>query len=131
MLVENDCALVTGNDLLQAFDRAMLDLLKDQKVLSRPAKCLWVHESDKVLIYTKGDLVFAFNFHPEKSFEGYRIPAEKKGSYQVLLSSDSASYGGFSRVDESVKYKTFADKNGQNGFLCYLPARSAIVFKKK
>lgn len=116
---------------LREFDEAMIELLKEQKVLNRPAKCLWVHQDDKVLIYTKGDLIFAFNFHPEKSFEGYRIPAEKKGNYQVLLSSDSAVYGGFSRIDESVKYKTFADKDGQNGFLCYLPNRSAIVFKKK
>ena len=116
---------------LRKFDEAMIALLKEQKVLSRPAKCLWVHQDDKVLIYTKGDLIFAFNFHPEKSFEGYRIPAEKKGTYQVLLSSDSAVYGGFSRIDEDVKYKTFADENSQNGFLCYLPNRSAIVFKKK
>ena len=116
---------------LRDFDEAMIALLKEHKVLTRPAKCLWVHQDDKVLIYTKGDLIFAFNFHPEKSFEGYRIPAEKKGNYQVVLSSDSAVYGGFSRIDESVKYKTFADKNGQNGFLCYLPNRSAVVFKKK
>ena len=116
---------------LRSFDEAMIDLLKDHKVLTRPAKCLWVHQEDKVLIYTKGDLIFAFNFHPEKSFEGYRIPAEKKGTYQAILSSDSASYGGFSRIDENVKYKTFTDENDQNGFLCYLPNRSAVVFKKK
>ena len=110
---------------LNDFDKAMLDLLKREKTLSKPSVCLSIHEDDKVLIFEKGNLVFAFNFHPEKSFDGYPVPAAKVGTYKVILSSDDGVFGGFDRVDKSVRY-TAQD----NGFRCYLPNRSAIVFKK-
>ena len=122
-------SLVDNPDLryreLNDFDKAMLDLLKREKTLSKPSVCLTVHEDDKVLIFEKGNLVFAFNFHPEKSFDGYPVPAAKVGTYKVILSSDDGVFGGFDRVDKSVRY-TAQD----NGFRCYLPNRSAIVFKK-
>ena len=31
------------------------------------------HEEDKLIIYEKGRLMFAFNFHHTKSFENYRV----------------------------------------------------------
>ena len=110
---------------LNDFDKAMIALLKRERTLTKPSVCLWVHEDDKVLIYEKGNLVFAFNFHPEKSFDGYPIPVNADGTYKVILSSDDGVFGGFDRVDTAVRYQA----NGQ-GFRCYLPHRSAIVFKK-
>ncbi len=107
------------------FDKGMVDLLKREKTLSKPSVCLSIHEDDKVLIYEKGNLLFAFNFHPEKSFGGYPIPAAKAGTYKVILSSDDGVFGGFDRVDKAVRYTA-----QENGFRCYLPNRSAIVFKK-
>ena len=62
---------------LNHFDKAMIDLLKNEKVLSLKTKCRWLHNDDKIIMYTKGDLAFAFNFHPEKSFDGYFVPVEK------------------------------------------------------
>lgn len=107
------------------FDKAMLSLLQREKTLTNPPVCLSVHEDNKLLVYEKGNLVFAFNFHPEKSFDGYPIPVSKPGNYKVLLSSDDGLFGGFDRVDKSVQYE--AD---DHGFRCYLPNRSAIIFKK-
>ncbi len=107
------------------FDKAMLSLLQRERTLSKPSVCLTIHEDDKVLIYEKGNLVFAFNFHPEKSFDGYPIPVNKVGNYKVILSSDDGVFGGFDRVDKSVRYTA---ESGM--FRCYLPNRSAIVFKK-
>lgn len=107
------------------FDKAMLSLLQREKTLTKVPVCLTVHEDDKVLIYEKGGLVFAFNFHPEKSFGDYPIPVSKAGHYKVVLSSDDGVFGGFNRVDKSVRYTADND-----GFRCYLPNRSAIVFKK-
>ena len=106
------------------FDRAMIQLLKQQRLLTKKADCRKVHEDDKILIYTKGNLLFAFNFHPEKSFDGYPIPADA-GTYRVIFNSDDGKFGGFNRVDATVRYT--ADTNG---FSCYLPNRTAIVFKK-
>ncbi|MBR6533803.1 MAG: alpha amylase C-terminal domain-containing protein [Clostridia bacterium] len=115
---------------LNDFDKAMLDLLKKGKILKLIAQNRWMHEDDKVLVYTKGDYVFIFNFHPTKSFDGYFIPVEKNGVYKTVLTTDDGVFGGYSRVDTDYKYK--AEKTPANwcGFKCYLPNRTAIVLKK-
>ena len=82
-------------------------------------------------IYTKGDTVFIFNFHPTKSFEGYFVPVGEKGTYQVVLTTDSSTFGGFSRVDTSAEYQAETTPADWIGFPCYLPNRCAIVLKKK
>ena len=84
-----------------------------------------------MLIYTKGDFVFIFNFHPTKSFDGYFVPVGDEGTYSVVLSSDDGQFGGFSRVDTTTKYEAFTTPIGWHGFKCYLPSRSAIVMKKE
>ena len=128
-------SLVDNNELryreLNDFDKEMVKLLKDNGLLSKKAECKWIHEDDKIIIFTKGDFIFAFNFHPTKSFDGYFVPVSKSGNYEVALSSDSGEFGGFSRVDTDHVYKTYKTSDKQLGFNCYLPNRSAIVFKKK
>lgn len=128
-------SLVDNPDLryreLNSFDKAMIKLLKKENLLDIPAENRWLHQDDKIIIYTKGDLVFIFNFHPTKSFDGYFVPVGKKGTYKVVLSSDSGEFGGFDRVDTSVQYKTVTTPADWIGFPCYLPNRSAIVLKKK
>ena len=115
---------------LDKFDKAMVKLLKKGDILNKDAVNRWVHQDDKLIIYTKGDYVFIFNFHPEKSFDGYFVPVGEKGTYKVALTTDSAEFGGFSRVDTSVKYKTMTTPAGWLGFKCYIPNRCAIVLKK-
>ncbi len=116
---------------LNAFDKAMVKLLKKDDLLSVPAENRWQHQDDKILIYTKGDTVFVFNFHPTRSFDGYFIPVGAKGTYKVVLSTDDGEFGGFSRVDTAQKYKATTTPAGWVGFNCYLPCRSAMVFKKQ
>jgi 1,4-alpha-glucan branching enzyme len=115
---------------LNDFDKAMIDLLKNEKVLSLKTKCRWLHNDDKIIMYTKGDLAFAFNFHPEKSFDGYFVPVEKEGYYEPILTSDDGVFGGYSRVPTDCKYKAYKTPAGWVGFNCYIPNRSVIVFKK-
>ncbi len=116
---------------LYDFDKAMIKLLKDEDLLNLQAENRWLHQDDKMLIYTKNDLVFIFNFHPTKSFDGYFVPVGSKGKYRVVLSSDDRKFGGFSRVDTSVQYETFTTPIGWHGFKCYIPNRTAIVLKKE
>ena len=127
-LVDNDA--LRYNDL-NNFDEAMIKLLKDEQLLGKSVENRWMHQDDKVLIYTKGDVVFAFNFHPSKSFEGYFVPLGNGGTYRIVLSTDDNEFGGFSRVDKAVKYKTFKTGDNRIGFTCYLPCRTAIVFKRE
>ena len=116
---------------LNEFDRAMVDLLKNERTLTKGPNLLWIHEDDKVIVYEKGGLVFAFNFHPTKSYDAYPLAMPKTGKYKIVLSSDAPEFGGHSRIDLQYVYTAEEQDNGRTGFKCYLPSRSAMVFKKK
>ncbi len=108
---------------LNAFEKAMVQLAKDSKVLGSSDRQLLLHNDDKVLVYEKGDAIFVFNLHRSKSFEGYPIPAPEKGDYQVVMSTDDFCFGGQGRV----YHQTYT---AENSFRLYLPSRTAIVLKK-
>ena len=57
------------------------------------------------MIYSKGDYLFAFNFDPHASYEGYFIPCPE-GRYQAVLSTDEECFGGHGRVDKNYVYTT-------------------------
>lgn len=126
-LVENDTLHYCE---LNAFDKAMLKLLKSQKLLDIKAEERWIHQEDKLIIFTKGDTVFIFNFNPTRSFDGYFIPVGLSGKYKVILSTDDKEFGGQSRIDAKCVYKTVTTPDDWIGFKCYLPCRSAMVLKK-
>ncbi|MBO5352807.1 MAG: alpha amylase C-terminal domain-containing protein [Lachnospiraceae bacterium] len=115
---------------LNDFDKAMIALIKENDLLSRQPVNRWMHQDDKIIMYTKDDVAFAFNFHPTKSFENYFVPVSDDGTYEVVLTSDDGVYGGFNRVDTSVRYETYRTPDNWVGFNCYLPNRSVIVFRK-
>ena len=94
---------------LNNFDKAMINLLKNNQLLSIQPINRWIHQEDKIIIFTKKDFLFAFNFHPNKSFEGYFLPVgkENRGKYQSILSSDDGMFGGFGRIDTTIIYNTY------------------------
>ncbi len=126
--------LVDNEDLryceLNRFDKEMIKLITKEDLLEKPALNKWLHNDDKIIIYIKGDIVFAFNFHPNKSFNGYFVPVDTLGDYKVIMSSDDGSFGGFNRIDKSHIYTAEKTPDDWIGFPCYLPSRSAIVLKK-
>ncbi len=128
-------SLVDNPDLryreLNSFDKAMIEFIKKEKVLKRQAVNRWVHEDDNVLIYTKDDLVFIFNFHPTKSFDGYFVPVGLEGVYKVALSTDDGVFGGYSRIDKNYEYKAESTSSDLCGFKYYLPSRTAVVLKRE
>ena len=107
----------------------MISVLKDNDILSKQAVNKWLHQEDKIIIFEVGDTVFAFNFNASRSFDGYFIPVSKEGKYKVILSSDDGAFGGHSRADTSAEYQAFKTPADWVGFNCYLPSRTAIVFK--
>lgn len=115
---------------LNDFDHDMIGLLKSEKLLGIKAESRWIHQEDKIIIYNKGDVIFAFNFNPHKSFEGYFVPVVNEGRYKVVLSTDDGCFGGFDRIDKNYIYYAVKTSMDRVGFKCYLPSRSAIVFKK-
>ena len=60
-----------------------------------------------------------------------QVPAPENGDYQVILSSDDKEFGGYQNIDKSVVYHTWAhDPQMGDGFVIYLPARTAVVLRK-
>lgn len=116
------------------FDRAMIKLIKSiPEFQTTPLTKLWDKDDDNILAYMRGDLLFIFNFNPEKSFSDYGILAPQ-GEYKIVLDSDSPEFGGFGLVDDTIHHFTLPDKlyeKDNKGWLkTYIPSRTAIVLKK-
>ena len=131
--------LVDREDLkyqyLGAFDQAMIHLVSQKKKFEQtPIVKLCENDGDQVLAFMRDDLLFVFNFHPCKSFNGYGILAPA-GEYTTLLSSDDTEFGGYGLVDKSVPHFTRRDplfeKEKKEWLLLYLPARSAQILRWK
>ena len=67
------------------FDRAMVDLLKNNGILNSPAKLILHDEGAKVLVFIKGAYLFAFNFHPANDFS-----LDLQGEFTVNVKSRDA-----------------------------------------
>ena len=113
---------------LYRFDQKMITLLKEYNVLSSlPARQLNMDEENKVIVFERNNLIFAFNFHYDRSISDYRFGTGEKGIYTIVLSTDEDVVGGFSRIDTSIDYPTLDDDQ----LSIYLPSRTALVLKKK
>ena len=107
----------------------MVALIKKQKVMGAKDTQLMLHNEEKTVVYSKGDALFAFNFHPVRSYEGLFLPMPEEGEYQVLMSSDDFCYGGFGRIYHQ-SYSTIKNADGKVGIKLYLPSRTAVVLRK-
>ena len=109
---------------LQAFDAAMVKYVKAEKILNAFPEQLYVDERAKVLIFKRGNSIFAFNFSPNASYADFRFHAPD-GVYVMAFNSDEERFGGFSRLQQDEKHFTV------DGVLSlYLPSRVAVVLKK-
>jgi 1,4-alpha-glucan branching enzyme len=117
---------------LLRFDRALLLLDKSERLLeAKLIEQLLVHEDDKLLVFRRGPLVFAFNFHPTRSYEGRFIPVPDACDYVHVLDSDAGAFEGFGRIAEGQKYvyKNAPIAGRAQSVQIYLPSRTALVIK--
>ena len=116
---------------LARFDKAMLDLIsKERKFTESVIEKIWDNEGDQLVAFKRKDLIFIFNFNPTKSFTDYGILV-KKGTYDVVLDTDSPEFGGFGFSDNTVEHKTMPSHLKNKEWLkVYIPARSALVLRK-
>jgi 1,4-alpha-glucan branching enzyme len=119
---------------LNNFDQAMLSLDEPYGLLnSTLIELLMVHEAMKVLVYRRGPLVFAMNFHPTESYPDLRIGVPDPAEYRVVLNSDDARFSGFARVSEKMIYprESVPMHGREQSVRMYLPNRSAQVLAPK
>ncbi len=116
------------------FDEAMLKVIKTQKNFQKtPVVEVWHNDGDQILAFSRGDLLFVFNFSPDRSYTdyGFIVP---QGSYDVVLNTDNKLYGGNNFADDTVRHFTNYDpiyeKDGKGWLKLYIPARSAVVLHK-
>jgi 1,4-alpha-glucan branching enzyme len=117
------------------FDREMISLIRKQKKFQTSTiEKLWDNENDQVVVYRRDDLYFVFNFHPNKSYADYGFLTEK-GSYKIILNTDSPSFGGFGIVEEKIQHFTIQDelykKDKKEWLKIYIPSRTAFVLRKE
>lgn len=121
--------------LLGDFDAAMLHLLGQTPKFQRtPVQEIWHNDGDQILAFTRGNLLFVFNWSPTRSFSdyGFMVP---EGSYEVVLNTDDPAFGGFGATDDTLTHFTVPDPllaPQHKGWLkLYIPARSAVVLRKR
>ena len=131
-LVDNDelCYKYLGR-----FDKEMLQVVKMVRNFPRTRiQEIWHDDGDQILCFSRGDLVFVFNFSPNKSFADYGFLVSQ-GAYEVVLNTDASRFGGNDLADDSVIHFTNPDplyaKDNKGWLKLYIPARSAVVLKKK
>ncbi len=110
------------------FDTAMIHLIKKSKIYKYRPQSLYQHVKQQVLIFGRGEYIFAFNFSPSGSYPDFKFNAPP-GRYNIVLDTDWLKFGGFARNSEETDHFTIPEKE-QNLLSVYLPSRSAIVFKK-
>lgn len=131
--------LVDNKDLcyhqLGDFDRNMLEVITSEKKFNEtPIQEIWHNDGDQILAFSRGELIFVFNFSPSRSYSdyGFLVP---EGSYNVVLNTDAREYGGYGFADDTVEHFTNADplyeKDHKGWLKLYIPARSAVVLRKK
>jgi len=118
---------------LARFDRDMIALAKKHRIFknSEP-QLLHEHGDNKVIVFKRRGLIFAFNFHTRHSYYDYRFDAPP-GKYRSILDSDATVYGGHGRIAGGQEHFTVSEESGgvkRNRLSLYLPNRSAVVVQE-
>ncbi|XP_056177126.1 1,4-alpha-glucan-branching enzyme 1, chloroplastic/amyloplastic-like isoform X2 [Syzygium oleosum] len=124
---------------MNAFDRAMNLLDEKFSILASTKQIVSsTNEEDKVIVFERGDLIFVFNFHPENTYDGYKVGCDLPGKYRVALDSDAWDFGGHGRVGHGIDHFTCPEgipgvpetnfNNRPNSFKVLSPARTCVVY---
>ena len=114
---------------LNLFEKDMVQMAQKSKLFKHWDKQLFLENTHKIMVYSKGNRVFFYNFHPSNSYPGYRIPVAAAGKYKVIMSTDDYCYGGQGRIYHQV-YETKTDGQNNHYLELYLPSRTAIVMEQ-
>ncbi|GLT57511.1 hypothetical protein SLA2020_304790 [Shorea laevis] len=115
------------------FDKDLMKLDENERVLSRGFPNIHhVNETNKVISYLRGPLLFIFNFHPTESHERYSAGVDEAGEYQVILNTDERKYGGQGLIKEDQYIQRSISRRVDGLRNCLevpLPSRTAQVYK--
>jgi 1,4-alpha-glucan branching enzyme len=64
-----------------------------------------------VIVFERAGLLFAFNFHPTRSYQDYLIEAPA-GGFTMIFTSEDPKYGGHNRLIPDQHHVTLYKNNG-------------------
>ena len=114
---------------LEAFDRALIGLLRESEIYQKPPVCRFIDDYKQVLVFERGNATWVFNFSPTESYEDYFVEMPAEGKYRVVLSTDASAFGGWDRISETYVYEAGLHPDGKPKLSIYVPARTALCLK--
>lgn len=118
---------------LADFDSAIIRLLTQKGVLEKyQPRLVLVDDDAKQLVFTRGNLLFLFNFHPSNSVTDYPIEVPGK-LYVHLLDTDERRFGGQGRIVKGQCFTHIVAHKGKASVYCiriYLPCRTAMILER-
>lgn len=114
---------------LNIFDKAMLQAVSENQIFDWRPEPLVRDNERQVLIFTRGDLMFVFNFNPEKSFPDYKFDAPS-GKFTYILDTDDKAFDGLGRIDRKTEHFTRYVSPGRGQLSLYIPARTGLVLRR-
>ena len=115
------------------FDKAMIRIVRQYKVME--GGYAWnqlMDEENKTMVFTHGDLLFVFNWHPTASIPDYELPVSEAGRYVPILSTDEERFGGQGRQAMDGEHFTYdiEDEEGNRypKMKIYNTSRTATIF---
>ncbi len=115
---------------LATFDEAMQKIDVDHGLLSAwPTDLIQIHEDLKLMIFHRGPLVFAFNWHATHSVADLRFGVPESRNYKLILNTDALWFGGQNHVNAGQVYmcQPIPWDHRHQSIQIYLPARTAQV----
>lgn len=117
---------------LRDFDREILALASRFRLLgAEEIRLLYEHNEDKILTFQRAGLIFVFNFHPERSFPDYPVPAPSTvDRLRLVLDSDDPRFGGHNRLaPDQIFEASTSPAFGTRQIYLYIPNRTALVLQ--
>ncbi len=117
---------------LLAFDTAMLKFARKYRVMcKRDTENLWIDPTAAVIAFSKGGLIYVFNFHDTNDARDFTLPVHTVGSgtYSVVFTSDDRAFGGFGRVDRTTRYASRPTARGES-IVLDVPSLTCLVLEK-
>jgi len=114
-------------------DKAMLHLANEHPFMDTREYTIVQNDEKKVVIFERGALYWVFNFHAHQSYPDFRVGVTHPGKYKIVLDTDSAEFGGHSRVQKDTTFFTDPTPwdDRPHSMLMYAPCRAALVLMRE